>query len=225
MLTMRSGSSRSVPRLVEVTDGRACAFDLAAESASVGADGGGLVVVVTTSDDCVWAATSRASFLTVQSPVAGFGSGAVSVLVAANAGPARSGAIAVAGRTLVVSQDAGPSACAPVARPLKPVKTAKGALEATDCFEPGFGAHYADAFVVDSKAGRAYAFTVKAGFEAVVDVADGNGVIVASAMGPVARVTVSTPHGGPLFVSVSGTEPLATGSYKVKVAQRRAPSR
>jgi hypothetical protein len=55
---------------------------------------------------CVWTASSGAPWLTITSGLAGTGSAAVAVSVAANNGPARSGTIILAGQTVTIRQTA-----------------------------------------------------------------------------------------------------------------------
>jgi hypothetical protein len=64
-------------------------------------------ITVTSGAACGWTATSNAAFLTITSAGTGSGNGSVNYGVAANAGPARSGTLAVAGVTFTVNQASG----------------------------------------------------------------------------------------------------------------------
>ncbi len=75
-----------------------------ATSAVVAAGGGNGAVRVTTGPGCAWIATSTAAWLAISAPSSGSGSGAISYTVAANVGPSRSAALAVAGQTFTVLQ-------------------------------------------------------------------------------------------------------------------------
>ena len=83
-----------------------CTFTISPTSQNVGAGGGSGSVAVSSQAGCAWTATSSASWITVTSGSNGTGSGSVAFTVAANAGPARTGNLTIAGRTFTVSQAA-----------------------------------------------------------------------------------------------------------------------
>ena len=92
-----------------------CSYTLDPSSQSMSATGGSTSVRVQTGINCSWSATSDASWLTVDGAGTGLGTSDVSVVVAANAGAARTGAIRIATTTFTVSQaafQAGPCAYA-----------------------------------------------------------------------------------------------------------------
>ncbi len=55
---------------------------------------------------CSWTAASNAAWITITSPASGSGNGEIAYKVAPNTGPARSGAITVAGQTFTITQAA-----------------------------------------------------------------------------------------------------------------------
>ena len=62
---------------------------------------------VTTAPACAWTAVSNAPWLTVTNGASGTGNGGVDFAIAANPGPARTGTLTVATRTVTVAQDSG----------------------------------------------------------------------------------------------------------------------
>jgi trimeric autotransporter adhesin len=85
-----------------------CSFSIAINNQSIGAGGGnGVSVAVSTSAGCAWTATSNDTWITLLSGATGNGVGAVTFRVAANAGPARTGTLTIAGRTFTVNQASG----------------------------------------------------------------------------------------------------------------------
>jgi VCBS repeat-containing protein len=81
-----------------------CTYGISPTSANVtGNDGGGTVSVMTNLLTCTWAASSNASWLTVESGTR-TGSGSLSYRVGLNLGPARTGTLTIAGRTFTVVQ-------------------------------------------------------------------------------------------------------------------------
>jgi hypothetical protein len=84
-----------------------CSYVVSPESLTAGAGGGGARVDISTGSSCGWSAVSAVGWIAVNGAAAGSGSGGVDLSIAPNAGPARSGTIAVAGRTVTVTQDSG----------------------------------------------------------------------------------------------------------------------
>jgi hypothetical protein len=64
-------------------------------------------VAVATVPECGWTATSNAPWITISSGGSGTGNGTVQFGVAPTTGPARSGTLTIAGRTLTVNQGSG----------------------------------------------------------------------------------------------------------------------
>jgi hypothetical protein len=71
---------------------------------------------VTSGTSCSWTAVSNVAWITVTGGANGSGIGGVSYTVSANTGPARSGTLAVAGKTVTFNQAGNPSPT-PVAPP------------------------------------------------------------------------------------------------------------
>jgi len=84
----------------------ACSYAIVPASRSVGAPGADVPVEVRTTPACAWTASSNASWITVASGGSGSGNGSVRLLVAANAGAARSGTALIAGQSFTVEQAA-----------------------------------------------------------------------------------------------------------------------
>jgi hypothetical protein len=85
-----------------------CSYVVSPESITAAAAGGGARVDVATAAACAWTAgNATAAWITVTGPASGDGSGAVELSFGPNPGPARVGTIAVAGRTITVSQENG----------------------------------------------------------------------------------------------------------------------
>ena len=86
-----------------------CQVALAAQSSTIGADGGTGTVTVTTSPECPWTVSTGVNWLSGLSPASGQGSGTVEFGVAPNPLPAvRDGDIVVNEHRLRVSQQAAP---------------------------------------------------------------------------------------------------------------------
>ncbi|HEY3883613.1 MAG TPA: BACON domain-containing carbohydrate-binding protein [Vicinamibacterales bacterium] len=103
----RSGTLTIAGQTFTVNQGQGCAFTLSAGSASAPAAGATGAFDVRTSDGCGWTAASNADWLRVAAAAAGTGAGTVQYSVAANPGPARTGAITAGGQSFTVAQDAG----------------------------------------------------------------------------------------------------------------------
>jgi len=86
--------------------GNNCSYSISPTSQSFSDSGGTGSVNITTQGDCVWTASSSASWITITSGSSGTGSGTVNYSVASNTSTSpRSGIMTIAGRTFVVSQD------------------------------------------------------------------------------------------------------------------------
>lgn len=87
-----------------------CAFTVAPTSRAFGAAGGSGSVAVAAESGCLWTANvnaSNASWIATTSGVNGNGNGTVNFSVAANTGPARTGALIIAGQTVTITQASG----------------------------------------------------------------------------------------------------------------------
>ena len=103
----RTGMVTIAGQTMTVTQQSGCTYAVAPDVVAVGAAGGGARVEVTTGGTCGWTATSGAAWITVTAAGSGTGSGGVDLSMAANAGPARSGIVTVAGRPVTVNQASG----------------------------------------------------------------------------------------------------------------------
>lgn len=90
-----------------VTQGQGCTFALSATGASIADAGGQGSFQVETSAGCGWTVSAAVPWITITSGTGGTGIGTVQFTVAANSGPARSGAISAAGGTFTVTQGGG----------------------------------------------------------------------------------------------------------------------
>lgn len=102
----RTGVLTIAGRPVTITQAAACTFAVSPEALVSPVPGARFDVQVTTGPACTWTASSALPWLSVQ-PAAGTGTGTVLVAVDVNTGPARSGTVSVAGRTVSVSQESG----------------------------------------------------------------------------------------------------------------------
>src|ERR1051325_8775350 len=98
----------------------ACRFDISSSSQTFDESGGTARITVTTLAGCAWTARADSPWVTVTSGSTGTGSGAVTFTVAANTGDARSASLAIADRTIRITQDANVAAAPP---PLLPPPT------------------------------------------------------------------------------------------------------
>ncbi len=103
----RSGTLTIAGLTFTVTQGDACSFAVSPAQNTVAAGGGAVTFSVTTSSGCRWGASTATSWLSVPSGAGGTDDGSVQVTASANAGPARSGTVTVAGRTVTVNQAGG----------------------------------------------------------------------------------------------------------------------
>jgi hypothetical protein len=84
-----------------------CTYTISPASQAMGSAGATGSVAVTTSGSCTWSATSALQWISITAGASGTGSGNVLFSVAANAGPARTGTLSVAGQTFTVEQASG----------------------------------------------------------------------------------------------------------------------
>jgi hypothetical protein len=103
----RTGTLTVAGQRVTVQQEQGCTFSINPTQESVPSAGGGGRVTVTAPDGCAWTASSNAPWLTIASGASGSGNGAVQYTAAATTGPARSGALTVAGQTFTVNQGQG----------------------------------------------------------------------------------------------------------------------
>jgi len=101
----RSGTLTIAGQTFTITQSAGCSFTISPEAKNVDADGGTETIKVTAPGGCAWTTASNAPWITIRES-GDTGSHDVHVVVAANAGPARSGTATIAGRTLTVNQAA-----------------------------------------------------------------------------------------------------------------------
>jgi hypothetical protein len=95
----------------------ACNYTIDKSSDTVPAAGGNLTVEVSTLAGCGWTASSSVPWLTFAGNSSGTTSASIHIVVAANSGIERRGAITVSGQTYAITQAAAPSAPVPVPDP------------------------------------------------------------------------------------------------------------
>jgi hypothetical protein len=83
-----------------------CTYAVGAPPAFTYQGGNGGFNVSTSRSDCSWTAVSNAGWIEITSGSSGTGNGTVSFRVGGNPGPARTGTISVAGKTVTISQGA-----------------------------------------------------------------------------------------------------------------------
>jgi hypothetical protein len=103
----RSGSVTIGGHTVAVTQANGCTYQIGAPDQEVPGSGGSRAVSVTTAAGCEWTSSSSASWISISSGGSGAGSGRVEVIVAANAGPARTGSLIIGGQTVTLKQASG----------------------------------------------------------------------------------------------------------------------
>ncbi|WP_320178476.1 BACON domain-containing protein [Roseovarius pacificus] len=104
----RSGTITVAGETHTVNQASGCTYAINPGAQNFPAAGGtGASITVTAGVGCAWTAVSNDGWVTVTGGAAGTGNGTVSFDVAANAGPARSGSVTVAGETYTVTQDDG----------------------------------------------------------------------------------------------------------------------
>ena len=90
-----------------------CAYVVTPGSATAPANGGALMFTVTTQPACQWTATSQDSFLAITDGTSGTGNATVVATASSNPDVIRTGTLAIAGRTVTITQDAaGLASCA-----------------------------------------------------------------------------------------------------------------
>jgi hypothetical protein len=103
----RSGTVVIAGQAFTVLQDTGCSFVLSPETVAAPAAGGGARVEVVAAASCAWTALSNAGWIGITGSAGGSGNGTFDLLVAANTGPARSGTVTVAARTVTVTQESG----------------------------------------------------------------------------------------------------------------------
>ncbi|HMZ20275.1 MAG TPA: putative Ig domain-containing protein, partial [Blastocatellia bacterium] len=118
-----------------------CGYALSPTSANFSAADNGDFVSVTTANNCAWTASSNSAWITIDSGSSGTGVGIVAYLVAANAGPQRSGTMTIGGQTFTVTQSGGcPTITVSPINPTLPAGTVGAAYSQTLTQSGGTGA-------------------------------------------------------------------------------------
>ncbi len=103
----RSGTITIAGQSVQVDQGTGCSYAISTDAFTIDAGGGERQVAVTAPAGCAWTAQSQAPWITIAAGAAGGGPGIVVFRVAAVDGPARTGTVTIAGRTVTVTQSIG----------------------------------------------------------------------------------------------------------------------
>jgi uncharacterized protein (TIGR03437 family) len=102
----RTGTLAVAGQVFTINQAAGCSFTINPATQSFAAMGGSGSVNVTTGTNCVWTATSNASWLTITSGPSLPGAGTVKFTVAMNTGAQRTGTLTMAGQTFTVAQAA-----------------------------------------------------------------------------------------------------------------------
>jgi hypothetical protein len=99
-----------------------CTYEVAPADFTIPSDGGSGTITVSTQTDCPWTAVATASWLSITDGAEGAGNGTVKFAVPPHEGETpRAAAIAVAGKTVTIAQDAAPGPTAPCEYSVSPV--------------------------------------------------------------------------------------------------------
>src|SRR4051812_15790510 len=120
----RSGTVVIAGETVQIDEGTGCSFAISSDSVAVDASGGERQVAVSAPAGCGWTSASRTDWIGISAGSSGSGPGTVVLRMAATTGPARSGTVSVAGRTVSVTQLGG---CAVTVSPSSVEAGAQGA--------------------------------------------------------------------------------------------------
>jgi hypothetical protein len=101
----RSGAVVIAGQAFTVLQDTGCSFVVSPEAVPAPAAGGGARVEIAAAPSCAWTAVSNAGWIGVTGSAGG--NGTFDLSVAANTGPARSGTVTVAARTVTVMQESG----------------------------------------------------------------------------------------------------------------------
>jgi uncharacterized protein (TIGR03437 family) len=103
----RTGTLTIAGQTVTVTQSSYCNFAIMPSERDFGAAATSTIVNVQAGIDCTWVSVSTVNWLTVAAGVNGTGNAPVTINVAANTGPARTGLVVVAGQPFTVNQAGG----------------------------------------------------------------------------------------------------------------------
>ncbi len=106
-LSTRSGGIAVNDQRVDVMQsGAPCTYSLSRTDDALAGTGGERTILVTAGPSCAWTATSNSAWITISAGASGTGSASVTIDVAPNTGPQRSGTVGIAGQTYRLSQAA-----------------------------------------------------------------------------------------------------------------------
>jgi len=179
-----------------------CVYQVSPSRKASASAGETFTATVSTAASCRWTAVSEVSWISVPGAAAGNGAAAVQLVVQANTGAARTGAVRIAGRLVTVEQEAGRSSCSYTVNPTGRSIGREGAEVSVD---------------VRSAAGCGWSSTSQASWITVRDGATGSG-------NGAVRLAVSANTGSPRsgVVSIAGTavtieqEGAAACTYSIK---------
>ncbi len=103
----RSGTFTIAGQTFTLSQDADCSFTVAPDTFARPSAGSAEFVDVTAPGGCAWTAASNVPWATITGAASGAGSGRVDFALAANTGPARSGTLTVATRTVTINQDSG----------------------------------------------------------------------------------------------------------------------
>jgi len=103
----RTGTVVIAGQAFTVLQDSGCSFVVSPEAVPAPAAGGGARIEVAAAASCAWTAVSNAGWIGVTGSAGGSGNGTADLSVAPNTGPARSGTVTVAARTVTVTQESG----------------------------------------------------------------------------------------------------------------------
>jgi hypothetical protein len=103
----RSGTATIAGHTFTVSQETGCSFVVSPENIAAAAGGGGARVEVAAAASCAWTASSNAAWIAIAGTAGGTGNGVVDLTFAVNSGPARTGMVTAAGRTVTVTQETG----------------------------------------------------------------------------------------------------------------------
>lgn len=112
-----------------VQDGSSpCSVTIDPTNQNFGTSGGAGKLNVKAAANCIWAAVSNVSWVTITSGALGSGDGEVTFLVAENSGPGRTGTINISGQLFTITQDGTSSGCVTDIKPDSRAFNANGGL-------------------------------------------------------------------------------------------------
>lgn len=103
----RTGTLRVAGRAVTVVQSPGCTVSVNPANLNESARGGSAAIRVDTAPGCPWSAETDVAWITLTGAASGSGTGQVQAAIAANAGPARTGSVIIAGQRVAITQASG----------------------------------------------------------------------------------------------------------------------